>query len=580
MPRILIVGAGISGLAVAHFLEALLPAAEVVVVESAPRVGGKILTLARDGWTVEAGPNGFLDNSPATLGLARAAGLEPLMEPASEASGKNRFLLLDGKLRKLPLSLLSFLASDLLSPMGKLDLLMERFRPRRRSLREESIDAFARRRAGREVASTLADAFVTGILAGDPKLLSVQASFPRLAAHERDHGSVMAGFARARQGRPAGARQRMWSFAGGMGTLVAAVAGGLRTPPLLDHPVRRLARQERGWRVEAGNASWQADAVVLACPPSAQAGMLRGLDAGLAEGIAGIPMNRIACVALGYRREEVPHPLDGFGYLSPQRTRRDVLGAQWCSSIFADRAPAGRVLLRALCGGWHRGDVLEWDDERLVAAVRAEFAQALGMRAAPVFREVVRWPEGIPQYIGGSSGARRPDRRAGRHASWAVPGRQRLSGGVAQRLRAGRRAPRRPRLGIPCRPLAASPAGVITSTLTPPETPPMNSSWLRCILALLLAVLVGALVLARPDGKKPRKEEEDDPPAKKKEVEETPPRPGKSRVLDIDDEPKEKASKPAGDLAGLARSESDPETRALYERPGRPRRRAGGEAGL
>ncbi|MBY0230148.1 MAG: protoporphyrinogen oxidase, partial [Gemmataceae bacterium] len=231
MPRIVIVGAGISGLAAAHRLQELRPEAEVVVLDAASRPGGKVLTLQRDGWTVEGGPNGFLDNSPAVMGLARAAGAGPLLVPASEAAGKNRFLLLDGRLQRLPSSLLSFLGSPLLSPMGKLDLLMERFRPRRASLKEESIDCLARRRGGREVARTLADAFVTGILAGDPKLLSAQASFPRLAAYERDHGSLSAGFAQARRGRPAGERQRMWSFAGGMGTLVDAVAARLRTPP-------------------------------------------------------------------------------------------------------------------------------------------------------------------------------------------------------------------------------------------------------------------------------------------------------------------------------------------------------------
>jgi oxygen-dependent protoporphyrinogen oxidase len=94
----------------------------------------------------------------------------------------------------------------------------------------------------------------------------------------------------------------------------------------------------------------------------------------------------------------VPSSLDGFGYLSPQKTRRDVLGVQWCSSIFPGRAPEGMVLLRALCGGWHRGDMVDWPEERLLAAVQAELAQTLGVRTPPVFHHVVRWPRAIPQY--------------------------------------------------------------------------------------------------------------------------------------------------------------------------------------
>jgi oxygen-dependent protoporphyrinogen oxidase len=103
-------------------------------------------------------------------------------------------------------------------------------------------------------------------------------------------------------------------------------------------------------------------------------------------------------VALGYRRPDVRHPLDGFGYLTPGRERRDVLGVQWCSSTFAGRAPEGHVLLRALCGGWHRAEMVSWNDERLLTAVREELARVLGITAAPVFLQVVRWDRAIPQY--------------------------------------------------------------------------------------------------------------------------------------------------------------------------------------
>ena len=201
--RIVIVGGGVSGLTLAYRLEQRLPDAEVVVLEQGPGLGGKVSTLSRDGFRVEAGPNGFLDTNPATLDLCRELGLGDRLTAASEAAGRNRFLLLDGRLRMLPGSLLSFLASDVLSWRGKLDILGERYRPPRRDDADETIDAFARRRAGREVAETLADAFVTGIHAGDPALLSVRAAFPRLAAMEREQGSVTKGFAAARRMRRA-----------------------------------------------------------------------------------------------------------------------------------------------------------------------------------------------------------------------------------------------------------------------------------------------------------------------------------------------------------------------------------------
>jgi oxygen-dependent protoporphyrinogen oxidase len=375
----------------------------VLVLDKGTRPGGTIDTIERAGFRVEAGPNGFLGSNPATLDLARQIGLGERLVAASEAAGRNRFLLLGGRLRPLPSSPLAFLRSDLLSWLGKLQLLAERLRPRRHSSADESIDSFARRRVGREAADTLVDPFVTGIFAGDPKLLSVHATFPRLAGYEREHGSVLGGLARTRRQRqqasPGARPGQMWSFREGLRLLVETLAARLRRPPLCGVAVRRVNRTPAGWEVSAdGRDVWRADAVVLTCPAYSQARLLADEDAALAEQVGGIAYNRIAVVALGYRAADVPRPLDGFGYLSAQRSRRDVLGVQWCSSIFPERAPPGTVLLRAMCGGWHRGEIVDWPEQRLLAAVRAELGQVLRIRAEPIFHQVVRWDRAIPQY--------------------------------------------------------------------------------------------------------------------------------------------------------------------------------------
>jgi oxygen-dependent protoporphyrinogen oxidase len=137
---------------------------------------------------------------------------------------------------------------------------------------------------------------------------------------------------------------------------------------------------------------------VLACPAYQQAAILADLDAELADHIGAIPYNRVTVVALGFRRADVPRSLDGFGYITPQRLRRDVLGVQWCSSIFAGRAPEGMVLLRAMVGGWHRAEVAGWDDARLIAVVRDDLRAALGIQIAPIFQHIARWDRAIPQY--------------------------------------------------------------------------------------------------------------------------------------------------------------------------------------
>jgi oxygen-dependent protoporphyrinogen oxidase len=413
MPGIIIVGAGISGLSLAYRLQHAAPAATITLLEQRERPGGTLWTERRDGFQVEIGPNGFLDTKPSTVTLGRDIGLGDRLIAASEASGRNRYLFLNGKLQLLPRGLGSFLATRLLSWRSKLALLTERFRKSRRDGADESLDAFVRRRAGAEVAEVLADAFVTGIYAGDPTLLSVRAAFPRLAAFEEQHGSVLKGMiASARQRRAEAAARgepyqrggKMWSFREGLRLLAETLVARLRQPPLLGVAVQRIEHlpPEAGparWRVvgEGGN-SWTADALVLTCPAPVQSLLLANLDPELAERVGGIPYCGVAVVALGYRREDVPHALDGFGYIVPQRTRRDLLGVQWCSSIFPERAPPGMVLLRVLAGGWHRPEIVSWDEERLRTAIRAELRLALGIAAPPAFVHVVRWQRAIPQY--------------------------------------------------------------------------------------------------------------------------------------------------------------------------------------
>jgi oxygen-dependent protoporphyrinogen oxidase len=411
--KIVIVGAGISGLALAYRLHQLIPTAEVTVLEERDRPGGTVWTERCEGFQVEIGPNGFLDNKPHTLALCRELGLGDRLVAADEAAGRNRYLFLDGKLRLLPNNLGSFLRSDLLSWRGKLTALGEPLRPRRRDPSDESVDAFVRRRLGREAAEVLADALVTGIHAGDPALLSVRAAFPRLVVLEQQYGSLVRGLKRTARERRAEAAARgetyqrsgrMWSFREGLRLIIEALCDQLRHEPLFGIRVRHVERAEscenrNCWIIHGeGKDRWQAEAVVLTCPAYRQAEILAELDPELAERAHAIVYNRLAVVALGFRRRDVPGNLDGFGYIAPQRTRRDLLGVQWCSSIFPDRAPAGLVLLRGMCGGWNRPEVVDWDEERLLQAVRAELRLSMGISASPVFHHIVRWERAIPQY--------------------------------------------------------------------------------------------------------------------------------------------------------------------------------------
>jgi oxygen-dependent protoporphyrinogen oxidase len=439
MSRVAVVGAGLSGLAVAFRLRQTLPGVQLTLLESRDRPGGNVWTEHRDGFRVETGPNGFLDNKPGAVRLCRDLGLADRLLAASEGSRRNRFLFVRGRLHRLPASPLGLLTTPLLSLGGKLALLREPFRTKPTPAPpDESVAAFARRRFGKEAAGVFMDALVTGIYAGDPEGLSVRACFPRLAEFEDEAGSVLRGLIRSlrRKRREAAARgerpapQRSWSFREGLRTLVEALADRAGAPLATGVRVRRVERADAGglnpparWVVRGeGRDHWEADAVVLACPAYEQAAAVADLDPGLARDLAEIAYNRIAVVALGYRQADAPAP-DGFGYIAPQNTRRDVLGVQWCSSIYPDRAPPGFVLWRALCGGTSRPDVFYLDDDALAAACHRELRVTLGVTGEPVFRHIVRWPRAIPQYdVGHLERVARAEAAAARHPGLFLAG--------------------------------------------------------------------------------------------------------------------------------------------------------------
>jgi oxygen-dependent protoporphyrinogen oxidase len=191
----------------------------------------------------------------------------------------------------------------------------------------------------------------------------------------------------------------MWSFPRGLSHLIQSLKSKLSGAIFAEGNVQKASRQGQSWKVETLDGKcWFGDALALTCPAYAQATICQNFDGELATALRSIPYNRIAVVALGFRSEDIHRPLNGFGYLSPQRERRDVLGVQWCSSIYPDRAPAGTVLLRAMCGGWSRAEIINWPDRQLVEAVRTDLACSLHLRAPPIFTQVIRWPRAIPQY--------------------------------------------------------------------------------------------------------------------------------------------------------------------------------------
>ena len=402
--EIVVIGGGIAGLAATLALHE--SGRDVVLLEAGSRLGGVIRTETTGGFVVEAGPDAILAQKPEGLALCRTLGLGDRLVPTNPAL-RTVFVLHQGRLHPLPEGMmlavptrvLPFLRSRLFSWPGKLRMGMDLVLPVRERDEDESIASLLRRRLGEEAVERLGEPLMAGIHAGDPEQLSIQATFPRFVELERRHRSLIRGMWASRPRGPAATRPAFYSLTGGLGEMVEALR--CRLPA---HAVR-LGARVKGLRREAGRFAVKladgslltTESVILAVPAPAAAPLLAEMspEAGLL--LQTVPFASSATVALGYRREDVAHPLDGYGMLVPRGERLRTSACSFVSSKFPGRAPEGHVLLRAFLGGARDADLLQLPDVELAALARREMQGILGLRGAPVLERVYRWPRATPQ---------------------------------------------------------------------------------------------------------------------------------------------------------------------------------------
>jgi oxygen-dependent protoporphyrinogen oxidase len=432
-PRVVVVGGGISGLATAHHLRTLDPdrPAEVVVLESGDRPGGKIRTDVDGGCVRERGPNGFLDNVPETLDLVRDLGLEGRLRRASP-SAANRYLFRGTGLWRVPSNPGEFLASGLLSFGAKLRVLWEPF-AKGPPPGDETVFDFARRRIGEEPARILVDALVAGVYAGNSRELSLRSAFPLLRAMEEEYGSLWralksrrraawkaaeearaaemrAAIARGGEeapppppaGSPFGPGGTLTTFDGGMQVLTDALAARLGSAVRIGKRAMGLSREGERWVVQAADGeTFRCDAVVCAAPAPDAAMLLGRFDPRFRPALEAIPVAPVVVVSLRYPEAAAPKAKAGFGFLVPGGEPCRLLGVLWDSTVFEGRAPRGEVLLRAMLGGARDPGAVNLLDDEILALVGAELRKTMAIEAAPTETRIVRWVQGIPQYTVG-----------------------------------------------------------------------------------------------------------------------------------------------------------------------------------
>ena len=391
--RVAIIGAGISGLSTAFYLQKANNDIELLIYEANAHLGGTMHTVDVDGFLFEEGGNGFLSNKPDMLQLVEDCGGSHLLM-RSEDAARRRFIYTDA-MHPLPDGPGKFFSTRLLSLPQKLRVMGEVFMPAKRNDEDETLQSFGYRRLGQAFTDVFLDAMTAGIYGTTADRVSVQAAFPLVASLEKEHGGLFKGML-ARRKKQAGPGGVLMSFQGGTGTIIKHLYHSIRAEWHLGEPVEHVTRTDPGYAVWVAGQAQPVDQVILAVPAYAAARLVTELDRELAAQLDQINYSPIAVVGLGWK--QLDHPLDGFGVLTTASARLPFLGVLWDSSIFPDRAPSGMKSVRVMLGGQREPERVNHDPETLIQLSREGLSSALGIDAEPDATFVKRWPKGLPGY--------------------------------------------------------------------------------------------------------------------------------------------------------------------------------------
>ncbi len=415
-----VIGGGITGLSAAHRLLELqdqLPRpVEITLFESGERLGGVMGTLEIDGYRVETGADSFITDKPWAVDLVERLGLADRLI-STDARFRRSLVLFRGQPTPVPEGFMLLapakigpvLKSPLLSVWGKLRLGCEYFLPRRNADEDESLSHFVRRRLGREVLERIVQPLVGGIYTSDPEKLSLRATMPRFLEMEANHRSLIrasrAAAAEKRSDAASGSGARYGLFATlklGISELIDALTASvarcrIRTQTRVARIVAAQASQTAKLEMEAAGTE-TFDAVIAALPAFRVADLVSSTSPQLAAELNSIEYASSAVVVTGHQLADISHPLDAFGLVIPAVENRKILAVSFTSRKFPDRAPEGCAQLRTFVGGAMQPELLELDDQDLLALVRRELSEVLGVGGAPQFSRITRYERAMPQY--------------------------------------------------------------------------------------------------------------------------------------------------------------------------------------
>ena len=471
---VVVIGAGPSGLAAAHRLLELAPDEEMIVLEGEGRAGGWIGTVERDGFVIERGADAILPQGPGFLEHVERLGLGPALV-RTRPDRRGAYVVRSGRLERIPegwsllgpVGLDALWGAEVLSLAGKARVAADLALPARLAP-NESLAAFARRRLGWEALERLGQPLASGIYGADAEVLGLHATLPRFAAMEAEHGGVLRGLAaerrsKASEGAVSGARYGLFcAFDRGMQRWIDALTARLGPRLSLGERAEVVARGPGGFEVQTSRRTIRCGRLVLAAPGPAAASLVSSLDPELASALAAVPHASAATVTLAFDRDAIAHPLNAYGVVVPAVERRRVLAMTFASEKWPGRAPPTGALIRVFVAGPGEGHdrgmrAAELDlrsDEALTRTALREIDALLGVRGAPRFAIVSRFPRAMPRYGTGHAALRvRALAAAARHPGLALAGNALSGVGLPHAVASGERAAE---LVAPAKPSRAS----------------------------------------------------------------------------------------------------------------------------
>lgn len=425
--HITIIGGGITGLSAAWYVQQEVARQGIDItyslLEQSDRWGGKILTETVDGFgarpfIIEAGPDSFLSQKPWAAQLARELGIDGQFLPTNDGRRQTFILhngrptpLPDGVMLIAPTKIKPFVQSRLISPWGKLRMGLDWFIPPKTDDSDETLAQFIQRRLGQEALDKIAEPLLSGIYNADAELQSMMATFPRFREMEKEHGSLIKAMLAAKKSRaqaaPNGDAPSIFtSFKPGMEELTSALREwltgdcrlGVKVESLTAVPPSPIAQLPNYQLHLSDGTRLHTNAIILAVPAFVAAHLLADLAPQAAETLRQIRYVSTGTVSLAYKRDEIDHPLNGFGIVIPRSERRRINAVTWSSTKFDHRAPEGYALLRIFFGGSRTPEMMDVPEETLLPIVKEELAAMMGVTAVPLFHRIYRWQNSNPQY--------------------------------------------------------------------------------------------------------------------------------------------------------------------------------------